>query len=90
MTHEKLWEKFCEANHLDIDTHYSVWSFGGNPDAPVKLVIDEVKTATASAYELYELDDEEPMPHAGDYSVITDSAGDAFSGGQRGARIQGG
>ena len=88
MTSKKLWEKFCEVTRVDIDTHYSVGSFGGNPDALVKIVIDEVKTATASAYELYELDDEEPMPHAGDYSVITDSAGDAFYGGQRGARIQ--
>ena len=66
MTAEELWRRSgltgtCEA-----------WSFGEAPDKLAELVLQGVKTATCSAYDLYRINNE-PLPQAGDYSVILDS-----------------
>lgn len=44
--------------------------FGGDPAGLAKLVYDGVKTATSSAYDLYE--PTEYMPQVGDYNIILD------------------
>ena len=46
---------------LPEDTPYEAWAFGGDPDKLAALVLDGVKTATASAYPMYALE-KEPLP----------------------------
>lgn len=73
MTAQRMWECFCQSGGVPPETPYEAWSFGGAPDQLAKLVCKGIKTATASGYDLYALDEEEPMPAAGDYSVILNS-----------------
>lgn len=72
MTGEQMWRDFAAARGLPEDTPYEAWAFGGDPDKLAALVLDGVKTATASAYPMYALE-KEPLPEAGEYSVILDS-----------------
>ena len=76
MTAETMWRRFCADHRVDPDTPHTAWAFGGAPDKLAALVLDGKKTATASAYDLY-FDQKEPLPKAGDYSVILSSAGEA-------------
>lgn len=76
MTAEAMWNRFCAAHQIE-NAAYTAWAFGGAPDALADLVLKGIKTGTASAYELYALDDSEPMPKAGDYSVVLNSADEA-------------
>ena len=74
MTAEELWQEFCQKENLDRSTAYEAWAFGGAPDYLAALVMQGIKTATASGYDLYFLaGSEEPVPKSGDYSVILDS-----------------
>ncbi len=53
------------------------WSFGATPqqaDRLLDLVLDGVKTATASALCDYETDDD-PLPEPGELSIVLDGAG---------------
>ena len=52
------------------------WAFGDKADELAELVLQGIKTATSSAYALYAVDNE-PVPEAGEYSVILDSHGNA-------------
>ena len=71
MTAKQMWNKFKTMSHI-ADNAYDSWAFGDEPDMLASLVLHGKKTATASVYELYELDGEE-LPKAGTYSVIMDS-----------------
>ena len=71
MTGKDLWESFVTNNHLE-DCWYEAWAFGVEADLLAHLVAIGEKTATASAYPLYELE-KEPLPKTGAYSVILDS-----------------
>lgn len=71
MTAEELWSEFIRETGIP-DQEYSAWDFGGEPDALAQLVLDGIKTATASAFPLYAIEDEE-LPKVGEYSVILDS-----------------
>lgn len=73
MTIEAFWQAFCKESGTDVHTHYEAWAFGGAPDKLAELVLRGIKTGTASAAELYALDEEEPMPQVGDYSVVLNS-----------------
>ena len=70
MTAEEMWKK------SGLTGEYEAWSFGGAPDKLADLVVKGIKTATCSAYALYEMENE-PMPKPGDYSVILDSKDNA-------------
>lgn len=71
MRAEELWKAYCEKENIDIDTPYEAWGFGDAPDQLADLVLTGIKTATASAYDLYFMEGEEdPLPQSGDYSVI--------------------
>ena len=72
MTAEELWRDFCRETGLPADTPHSAWAFGGAPDELAALTAVGIKTATASAYDLYALDPAEPLPKEGDLSVILD------------------
>lgn len=67
-------EYFNEAkNRLELPSDAkltSAYAFGVNPNQLAKLVKDGIKTATTSAYDLYEKD--EPLPKIGEYDVILD------------------
>ena len=59
MTAKELWSAFGG------EGEYEAWSFGSDADGLAALVLAGKKTATASAYPLYELEGE-PLPQAGD------------------------
>ena len=71
MTGKELWNRFIQENNLP-DCEYEAWAFGSDADLLADLVMSGTKTATASAYPLYELE-KEPLPQAGEYSVILNS-----------------
>ncbi|MBQ7330825.1 MAG: ASCH domain-containing protein [Oscillospiraceae bacterium] len=71
MTGKALWEKYARENRVSIG-EYDQWAFGVDADLLAALVAAGEKTATASAYPLYELEDE-ALPREGEYSVILDS-----------------
>ena len=66
MTAEELWKK------SGLSGKYEAWPFGEAPDKLAELVVQGIKTATCSAYDLY-LINNEPLPQAGDHSVILNS-----------------
>ena len=70
MRAEELWEK------SGLSGTYESWAFGEAPDKLAELVVQGIKTATCSAYDLY-LINNEPLPKAGDYSIILNSNGEA-------------
>ena len=71
MTGKDIWTEFIAATNLE-DCGYAAWAFGEEADLLAHLVVTGEKTATASAYPLYELENE-PLPEPGAYSVILDS-----------------
>ena len=78
MKAEELWSKFCNEKGIDVNTPYEAWQFGGDPDKLADLVVKGIKTATASAYDLYFVEgEEEPVPEEGMFSVILDSCDEA-------------
>lgn len=66
MTPEELWKR------SGLTGNYEAWAFGEAPDKLLDLVLQGIKTATCSAYDLYQINNE-PLPKAGDYSVILNS-----------------
>lgn len=71
MKAEELWKQYTNEKE-----NYEAWAFGGDPDGLADLVLRGIKTATASAYVLYELENE-PLPQVGAYSVILNSKDEA-------------
>ena len=72
MTGEKMWQAYCRAADLDVNTRHDIWKFCGGgvfADELAKLVLAGVKTATASTRLSYETAGE-ALPQAGTYSVI--------------------
>ena len=77
MTPEQMWKDYCKKANIDIDTEYSAWQFGAAPNNLAALVMIGAKTATASSYVLYELDDE-PAPEVGEYNILLDKNDEAL------------
>ena len=71
MTAEELWKR------SGLTGPYEAWAFGDAPDKLADLVVSGIKTATCSAYDLYQLE-QEPLPQKGDYSVILNSKDEAL------------
>ncbi len=77
MTVAKMWLVYCNINpSIAKDTSYSAWSYGTTADELAELTRTGVKTGTCSAYEGYK-DEQEPLPVAGEYSVVLNSTGEA-------------
>ena len=74
MTAQQMWDMFSSEYYSQSE--FTAWAFGEDPDELARLVNEGIKTATASAYPFYELD-EEPLPQAGQYSIILNSLGEA-------------
>ena len=70
MTAVEMWKQSGLAGE------YDAWSFGDDADGLAALVRGGIKTATCSAYDLYEAEGED-LPQAGDTSVILDSRDEA-------------
>ena len=66
MTPEKLWKR------SGLSGTYEVWSFEEAPDELSELVLQGIKTATCSVYDLYRINNEK-IPQEGDYSIILNS-----------------
>jgi uncharacterized protein YhfF len=75
MNAEQMWNEFVTGNQIK-ETEYQSWAFGVDADELADLVLRGIKTGTASAYPLYEVENE-ALPKAGDYSIILDSKDEA-------------
>lgn len=71
MTPKEMWQAYKKINPK-IGDDIDAWAFGDLADELADLVLRGEKTATASAYELYKLENE-PLPQAGSFDVILDS-----------------
>jgi len=74
---KKMWNEFIQTHGIDPEIRHTSWPFGGDKVSVkelLELVIRGQKRATASLYDIYEYIDE-PLPKAGDYSVVTDWEG---------------
>lgn len=77
MKAEELWRQFTQKSK--VQSTYEAWAFcdGGEVgDRLAKLVLEGKKTATASSYYSYEKEGD-PIPKAGEYSVILFDSGEA-------------
>lgn len=80
MTVEEFWQEYL-ALLADDEPHpdsYMAWGFGDTPemaDELGKLVVDGIKTGTASLAWEYAHDDE-PFPRKGDHSIVLNGAGE--------------
>lgn len=71
MNAEEMWSEYKKTNN-NIKDEYKAWGFGVDADLLADLVVRGEKTATASAYPLYEIENE-PLPNVGEYNIILDS-----------------
>lgn len=74
MTAQEMWDCYRRCEKVSAD--WTAWAFGDDSNTLAQLVLRGIKTATASAYPLYELEGE-PLPQAGEYSVILNSREEA-------------
>lgn len=73
-----MWNLYIKSNKVKNKT-YEAWSFGADPlmaTELAKLVVEGIKTATASAYPLYQLE-KEPLPPVGGLNIILDGDNNA-------------
>ena len=75
MTPQEMWNAYKKINP-SIGDEIDAWTFGVEPDLLADLDLRGEKTATASAYDLYVLEDE-PLPQEGTFDVILDSQNQA-------------
>ena len=71
MTPQEMWNAYKQINP-SIGEEIDTWAFGGETDLLADLVFTGEKTATASAYDLYAVEDE-PLPQEGTFDVVLDS-----------------
>ena len=77
---QQMWEEF-KKSHPEAPQHYEAWSFGNSKemaDELAELVVKGIKTATASNYVLYEIENE-PIPQVGLHNIILDGDGKAVA-----------
>lgn len=77
MTKDELWNKYKTQNSQALT--YEAWAFcdgGAIGDVLAQLVLDGTKTATASAYQVYGIE-QSSIPSEGCLSIIMWSNGDA-------------
>lgn len=76
----RMWEEFKKSNRHAPES-YEAWAFGDSKemaDELANLVIEGKKTATASNYTIYELENE-PLPQVGLHNIILDGDGEAIA-----------
>lgn len=75
MTATELWNAFCTEKNITGES-YQAWAFGDSPDKLAQLVLRGEKTATASAFPLYALDNA-ALPRENEYNIILNAQGEA-------------
>ena len=75
MTPQEMWNAYKQINP-SIGDEIDAWAFGEESDLLADLVLRGEKTATASAYDLYAVDNE-PLPREGTFDIILDSQNQA-------------
>lgn len=73
---KEFWRGFCQKHGLAENTEVGAFAFGSpkeDADELADLVNQGIKTATTSAYELYERN--ENLPYIGEWNIILDGAG---------------
>ena len=77
MTAKQMWEAFLKIYPAAAGEEVEAWYYGGkNADHLAELTARGIKTATSSAYPMYEAQGE-PLPQAGTYSVVMRKDGTA-------------
>jgi len=76
MTAHDMWQAFIALHPGAADAPYEARAYGDDPDELARLTLAGTKRATASAHALYGLDGD-PLPQAGQYSVVLDSRDEA-------------
>ena len=71
MTPKEMWQAYKKINP-EIGDEINAWAFGTLADQLADLLLRGEKTATASAYELYKIENE-PLPQVGTFDVVLDS-----------------
>ena len=78
MNAEQMWKSFAAVQPEAADASYEAWCYGSDAaDELARLTAGGIKTATASAYPLYELEQED-LPKVGEYNVILLTDGTAL------------
>lgn len=80
MTKKEIWSVFIKENPTLKNKSHDAWCFGGgdiSANELAELVLKEIKTATSSAYELYEIDNS-PLPPIGGLNIILDAQENAI------------
>ncbi|MBA1392356.1 ASCH domain-containing protein [Lactobacillus sp. XV13L] len=75
-----FWQNFCKRHSMAVDTPVDAWAFGDDPDGLAALVKRGIKTATTSAYELYDQNNE--LHQVGEWGIVLTSAGSPVCVGQ--------
>lgn len=80
MTIEDFWQAYLDSlgEEEPHPESYQAWSFGDTPEMADELgalVVQDIKTGTASLAWEYAYD-QEPLPRAGEHSIILNGAGD--------------
>lgn len=68
---DAYWIAFCQKENRSLQARHTAFRFGKTKeqaDELAALVLEGVKTATTSAYELYEKD--EKVPQVGEYAIV--------------------
>lgn len=76
MEAKQMWDNFIKQYPEYKDNSYSAWSYGTLIDQLAELTVKNIKTATASAYELYAVDNY-PLPQVNDFNIILNSKDEA-------------
>lgn len=72
MTEKEMWEKYLSEHPWAEGKKYEAWRYGSDtPDKLAGLTASGIKTATASAYPLYEYENCD-LPKVGDYNIFAD------------------
>lgn len=74
MNAQEMWSLYSTKENINAD--YEAWAFGDDPDELARLVLEGIKTGTASAYPLY-AQEGIALPREGEYNVILDSQDNA-------------
>lgn len=78
MTEKEMWEKYLSEHPWAEGKKYEAWRYGSDtPDKLAGLTASGIKTATASAYPLYEYENCD-LPKVGDYNIILRTDGTAL------------
>ena len=77
MNAKEMWDAFILKQPEVADSNYEAWCYGSDAaDELAQLTACGIKTATASAFPMYEMENE-PLPKEGEYNVILRTDGTA-------------